>query len=100
MTRSRLILTVAAAFALTGCTTAQVNTARTYQQDVAAACHVAMGLVTTTPLGAVPTPVGPIAPWILGGCATEEAIARLALDPTSLAWINGLIAKTRARAAS
>lgn len=39
---------------------------------------------------------GPVAPYIIGGCASEEAIAKLALDPNSLNWVNGLIAQAKA----
>ncbi len=69
--------------ALTACTAAEVNKAQTYQNDITAACAVAM------PLAGV---AGPAAPYIVAGCATEEAIAKLALDPSSLEWVNGLIA--------
>jgi len=71
---------------LAACTPAQQAAAPGYQQEIAAACNVAMVLAPMA---------GPVAPWIIGGCATEEAIAKLALDPSSLAWINGLTAKAR-----
>jgi hypothetical protein len=35
---------------------------------------------------------GPYAPWITAGCGTAEAIAKLAEDPTSTAWVEKLIA--------
>ena len=38
---------------------------------------------------------GPVAPWIIGGCGAEAMIARLALDPTSLAWVNELVAQVK-----
>lgn len=71
-----------------GCvpTAQQVQTVSTYQQAIATACGTAMALA---PLA------GPIAPWIVGGCSTEAAIAKLALDPSSLAWVQGLIAKAK-----
>lgn len=71
---------------LAACTAPQVATATKYQADIAAACGVAM---TLSPLA------GPYAPWIVAGCSTEGAVAKLALDPTSLAWVNGLAAKVR-----
>lgn len=75
----------ASVFALTlaGCTTAQLDRARDYQGKLAGACQIAMLL-----------PVGPVAPWLMAGCASEAAIAKLALDPTSLEWLRGLVAKT------
>jgi hypothetical protein len=33
--------------------------------------------------------------WIDAGCGTAEAVARLAADPSSTAWVNGLIAAIR-----
>ena len=51
-----------------------------------AACDAAMAL----------SPVaGPYAVWIDAGCGTAEAVARLAADPSSTAWVNGLIAAIR-----
>ena len=38
---------------------------------------------------------GPYAVWIDAGCGTAEAVARLAADPSSTAWVNGLIAAIR-----
>ena len=67
-----------------GITPQQAQTAGTYQAQIAAACNVAMSLAPAA---------GPVAPWIVGGCGSEELIAKLALDPTSLAWVNSLIAK-------
>lgn len=75
------------ALALAGCTQAQIDRAQTYQDQIAGACAMAM---TVAPLA--PT----ISPWIVGGCATEAAIAKLALDPTSLVWLRGLIVRAKA----
>lgn len=80
------LVTLALALGLAGCAAAQVATTQSYQDKIAGACGVAM---TLAPIA------GPVTPWILGGCATEAAIARLALDPSSLAWINGLVVKAR-----
>lgn len=71
---------------LGACTPAQVERATTYQDAVAAMCSTAM-LFTATPVG----------PWIVGGCAGEAAIAKLALDPNALTWLRDLIVKAKAR---
>ena len=71
---------------LVGCTLQQQQQATTYQQQIAFACGVAMTLAPVA---------GPYAPWIIAGCATEEAIAKLALNPNSLNWVDGLIADAR-----
>lgn len=73
--------------ALSACTPQQLVTAQRYQDQIAGACTLAM---TLAPIA------GPVAPWIVGGCATETAVARLALDPSSLAWLNGIVAGLRA----
>ena len=80
------LLAVGAMFCLSACTSAQLDKAASYQAEVAAACNVAMGLAPMVPT---------VAPWILGACAAESGIAKLAADPSSLAWLNGLIAKAR-----
>ena len=48
-----------------------------------AACTAALAL---SPLA------GPYAVWIEAACGTAEALAKLAHDPTSLAWLDQLIA--------
>ena len=58
--------------------------------DLQKACGVAMTLAPAAP---------EIAPWIVGGCGTAQAIAKLAGDPGSLAWVMDLIAKARVPAA-
>lgn len=83
---TRAIIALPVALVLAGCTTAQVQTATAYQAKIALACNVAMTLAPLAP---------PIAPWIVGGCGSEMAIAKLALDPSSLEWVNGLVAKAR-----
>lgn len=70
---------------LSGCTTAQVARIQGYQDQIVSACNLAL------PLAAVPI----IGTYITAGCATEQAIAKLALDPSSLAWVNGLIVKAK-----
>lgn len=85
MTRA-LRFAIPFALVVTACTPAQLVTAQSYQDRIAGACAVAM---TLAPLA------GPVAPWIIGGCGTEAMIAKLALDPSSLAWINGLVAQAK-----
>ena len=59
------------------------GTAATVDPQLVAACNAAMAL---SPLA------GPYAVWIDAGCGTAEAIAKLAQDPSSAAWVNGLVA--------
>lgn len=72
---------------LVACTSQQIEAAKDYQARIAGACGV---LMTLAPFS------GPMAPWIVGGCGLEASIARLALDPTSLAWLNDMAGKIRA----
>ena len=67
------------------------DTATSVDPALTAACNTAMVL---SPLA------GPYAPWIIGGCGTAEAIAKLAADPSSLDWVNGLIADAEKRRAA
>ncbi len=70
---------------LNSCTPQQVqDDAGRYQADIAAACGIAM---TLAPIA------GPYAPWLVGACSSEALIARLALDPSSLEWLNGILAR-------
>lgn len=80
-------ISLALAIALAACSAAQLQTATEYQAKIAHACGVAM---TLAPLA------GPYASWIIGGCASEAAIAKLALDPFGLEWVNGLVTKVNA----
>ena len=77
---------VSVMLAVIACTPEQMLRAQSYQERIAAACNVAMTLAPVA---------GPVAPWILGACGAEMMVAKLALDPSSLAWINELIAKAR-----
>jgi hypothetical protein len=79
-------LALAGLLALAACTPAQLEEATLYQARIAGACSVAMTLAPVAGLAA---------PWIIGACGTEAAIARIALDPSTLAWINDLVAKLR-----
>ena len=86
-----LPLGLAAAVALTACDHA-AGAARKIDPRLAAACDAATAL---SPIA------GPCAVWIDAGCGTAEAIARLAHDPASAAWVEKLIAQVNQwRAAS
>jgi hypothetical protein len=74
------------ALSVAGCTQAQLDRAAGYQAQIASACAVAMSLAPIA---------GPYAVWIVGACQSEAMIARLALDPSSYAWLQELIAKAR-----
>jgi hypothetical protein len=74
------------ALALAACTPQQTLDAQRYQAEIARVCNVAMMLAPIA---------GPVAPWLIGACATEAAVARLALDPSSLAWLQGIIGRLR-----
>ncbi len=84
--KTPILVGIACAGLLVACTPEQVIRAQSYQDKIAGACSGAMSL---SPIA------GPIAPYIIGGCGAEEMIAKLALNPTSLAWINGLIAMVK-----
>jgi Ca2+/H+ antiporter len=85
-TASLLLSATVLLIGLSACTTAQVQKVQTYHDQIAAACSVAMFLAPVA---------GPVAPWIIGGCSTEAAIAKLALDSNSLNWLTKLIADAR-----
>jgi hypothetical protein len=55
-------------------------------RDVRALCAVAV------PLSGL---AGPYAPLIIGGCATEAGIAKLASDPESVARLHEFVEKVR-----
>lgn len=91
-------LAVGVALIVTACTTAQVDRA---QQDIAKvntavqqACAVAM------PLAGLATPLPVAGPYIAAGvqvgCGTAAGLAKLASDPTSVAWLNQQVGLLRA----
>jgi hypothetical protein len=82
-----LAAAIALPLALGACTTQQIQTAQDYQARIAGACGV---LMTMAPFS------GAMAPWVVTACGTEAAIARIALDPSTLVWLNDLAAKIRA----
>lgn len=83
---AQMVLAAAVLSTLIACTPEQLLRAQTYQDKIASVCATASAL---TPFA------GPYAVWIIGGCSTEAKIAKLALDPSSLAWLNDLILKAR-----
>lgn len=82
------LLVGASLFAIAACTATQVNTALA---DVQAGCVVALtaanqaGAVTK---GGAANTVADINQYLVSGCATTDAVAKLAADPTSVAWLN------------
>src|SRR5258706_15159083 len=76
---------MALAMALAGCTTTQVATVQGYQDQLVSACSLAL------PLAVVPM----VGVYITAGCATEEGIAKLALDPSKLARGKRLVGKAK-----
>ncbi len=81
-------LAIALPLLLASCTQAQLDQAAAYQRQIAAACQVAMALVPVA---------GPVAPWITRGCS-PDGIAKLVLDPSSLAWLGELALKAQGKA--
>lgn len=57
------------------------------QPTIAGLCATAM---TLSPFA------GPYAVYIAGACGTEAAVAKLALDPSSVEWLQGILAKVHA----
>ena len=92
----RLVL-LALPLALSACSSAQlangVATASKYQQDVANACAVA-SVAANDPasvlLAANVAPVAQAINLVRGSCGTEEALAKIALDPLTVAWVGTL----------
>ncbi len=84
--KSIIIVPLLALAAGGACTPQQQLDAGRYQAQIAGACQVAMTLAPVA---------GPYAIYIIGACETEAAIARLALDPSSLTWLQGIVARLR-----
>lgn len=82
------LLAAASLLAVAACTGTQVNTA---VADVQAGCVAALTASNTaaglTKGGAANT-VASINTYLVAGCATADAVAKLAADPTSVAWLN------------
>lgn len=81
---NRLAAPIAALVMLAGCTAEQRATATRYQDQIAYVCRQAMAVAPMFPA---------VAPWLVGGCATEAAIAKLAFDPDSLGWLTGILGR-------
>jgi hypothetical protein len=80
-----LVGLLAAAVTLTACAPVAATPTK-IDPALTAACDAA---ITLSPIA------GPYAVWIDAGCGTAEAVARLAADPSSAAWVYGLIAAVR-----
>lgn len=109
MTRLTLwrLAAVAALGLLAGCAGASArlqHAAGQIQQTVtaispqlAAACAQAVQLGATAAAIGAATPAGPIVAsvdgYINAGCTTTAGLAKLAADPRSLAWVDGLVAQ-------
>ena len=90
MTKQTLAATALVLGACAGpITPAQMQTATNDQAVVAGLCNQAMALAPIA---------GPYAIWITAGCASEELVANLALQPGAVAYLNGLIVKVKATA--
>lgn len=92
MKSSLLAIAIALPLAIAGCAGAPANQqiaakAQAIQPALLAACGTAMRLA---PLA------GAYAPFIVAGCGTAEAVDKLAADPSSTAWVNGIIAGVQA----
>jgi hypothetical protein len=77
-----LAIGLAGALGLAACQEV-ADTAKTIDPKLTAACDAALTLASFA---------GPYAVWIEAACGTAEAIAKLAENPTSLAWLQQLIA--------
>jgi hypothetical protein len=83
-------LALAGALAIGGCASA-VTTATTVQDEVVAVCADAVPLASLDPA---------IGVYVTAACASEEAIAKVALSPTGLAWLERLYAELQTAKAS
>jgi len=76
------LVAILIALYLTGCATPTVSDVARFTDDVKAACRVAVAVAPN--------------PYVLAGCLTADGLAYLASDPSSVAWLNGMIAKAQA----
>jgi hypothetical protein len=92
-----LYAALAAALLLSGCSDAQVDTVQAGAAKVGpalqTACNAAMALA---PVAAAVPQAAAIVPFVMAGCGAAEGLAKLAADPSSVAWVNGLVAKMQA----
>jgi hypothetical protein len=103
MIRIREIACYSAVLLLGACSSAQVASTQTIlaaiPADLAAACATAQkasGIASAVVKGGAANTVASISQYVTAGCSTGEAIATLAADPTSTAWLNGLTASLTA----
>ena len=94
------LISLAIAVALSGCTSAQiasgVATASKYQADVVAACTVAQDAASAAgTLTLVVPQVAAAASLVSASCGSEEAIAKIVLDPLTVAWLGTLTTTLR-----
>jgi hypothetical protein len=82
--KNRLAVPIVALSLLAGCNPEHLATATKYHEQIAYVCMQAMAVAPIFP---------EVAPWLIGACSTEAAIARLALDPDSLGWLTGILSK-------
>ena len=80
---------LAAAVTLAACRH-PADTAKEIDPKLTAACDAAVALSAVA---------GSYAAWIEAGCGTAEAIAKLAQDPASTAWVETLVAEVEKRRA-
>lgn len=97
MKRSIIAGAGCAALFLAGCTSSQiasgVATATKYQQDIANACAIANASANDPAailLAAAVPDVGSAVNLVKSSCTTEAALANLALNPLSVAWVGTL----------
>ena len=101
------LLAIAAAIALAGCSTAQVAQTQAVlaavPAELAAACSAASSAAANaraTVNGGAANTVSNVSSYVTAGCATGEAIAALAADPSSTEWVKGLATQLSSTPAS
>lgn len=94
-------------FPVAACSTAQVANTQAVlaavPAELAAACATASSaaaIAQATVKGGAVNTVNNVAGYITAGCATGEAVASLAADPSSTDWVKGLTAQINAVPAS
>ena len=72
-----------AVLSLAACTPQQVATGTQYTEQIAAVCAQASAVLPMFPQ---------LAPWLFA-CRSATGIARLAMDPSSLTWLVGILSR-------
>ncbi|HEX5321655.1 MAG TPA: hypothetical protein VFW46_21025 [Stellaceae bacterium] len=89
------------AIGLSACSGLPAQVSQDQAKVATVAQRIQPGLVTACTAATALSPVaGPIAPFIVAGCGTAEAIDKLAADPSSTEWVNGLITQAETVAAA